>query len=61
MNEAFLIELIRYAIKYGPEAAIAIAKLIQNGATIDDAIAALEKASTKTAKDYLAEATPDSP
>ena len=56
MSEAVIIALIQVAIKYGPDAAIAIAKLFKTGATIDDAIAALEVAKTKTAQDYLNEA-----
>ena len=44
------------AIKYGPDVAMAFAKMFKGGATIDDAIAALEIAKTKTAEQYLAEA-----
>lgn len=44
------------AIKYGPDVAMAFAKMFKGGATIDDAIAALELAKTKTAEQYLAEA-----
>jgi len=43
-------------LKYGPDVALAIAGLFKSGKTIDDAIAALELAKTKTAEQYLAEA-----
>jgi len=44
------------AIKYGPDVALAFGKMFKGGATIDDAIAALELAKTKTSEQYLAEA-----
>jgi hypothetical protein len=47
--------LIGYAVKYGLEAAIAIAKAIKSN-NIDDAIAALEAAHAKSAQAYLDEA-----
>ena len=48
--------LIQFAIRFGLDAALIIANAIKRGgATIDDAIAALEVAKTKTAADYLAE------
>lgn len=50
--------LAQTLIKYGPEVALAMAKLFKTGATIDQAIAALELAQTKTAQDYLNEAKP---
>jgi hypothetical protein len=53
MSEALIIALIQAAIKYGPDTAIALAKLFKTGVSIDDAIAALELAKTKTAQDYL--------
>ena len=49
------ITIAQFAIKFGVDAAIAIANGIKTGATIDDAIAALELAKTKTAQDYLDE------
>ena len=48
--------IIQFAIKFGIDAAISIVKGIKAGTTIDDAIAALEVAKTKTAQDYLNEA-----
>lgn len=51
-----LTELLKAAVKYGPDIALEFAKLFKNGATINDAIAALEKAKTKTAQQYLDEA-----
>lgn len=49
--------LVNLTLKYGPDVAIAFANLFKKpGATIDDAIAALELAKTKTAMDYLKEA-----
>lgn len=48
--------LIQFAIKFGLDAALAIIPMFKGGATIDDAIAALEVAKTKTAADYVAEA-----
>lgn len=56
MTPALWAEIIRYAVKFGIDAAIAIVKAINNKATIDDAIAALEVAKTKTAQDYINEA-----
>lgn len=48
--------LIQFAIKFGIDAAITLATTIQNGgATISDAINALEMAKTKTAATYLAD------
>ena len=52
-----IISLIaQLAIKYVPDVAIAFANLFKPGKTIDDAIAALELAKTKTAEQYLADA-----
>lgn len=50
-----LTALLNFGIKFGIDAAIAFAKMFKGGATIDDAIAALESAKTKTAADYKAE------
>lgn len=55
-KEEILLRLAEYAIKFGLDAAIALAKAIQGGATIDNAIAAFEFAKTKTATQYLDEA-----
>ena len=49
------ITIAQFAIKFGIDSAIAIANGIKTGATIDDAIAALELARTKSAQDYLDE------
>jgi hypothetical protein len=49
-------QLAGLLLKYGPDVALAFAKMFKGGATIDDAIAALELAKTKTAEQYLAEA-----
>lgn len=56
MTPEVLIALIQFAIKFGIDSAIAIAPLFKTGATIDDAINALQVAKTKTAQDYLNEA-----
>lgn len=56
MSEQVLLRILDFALKFGIDAAIALAKSIKPGATIDDAIAALEMAKTKTAQDYLDEA-----
>ena len=48
--------IAQLAIKYVPEVALAFAKLLKGGSSIDDAIAALELAKTKTAEQYLDEA-----
>lgn len=48
-----IVSLISLAIKYGPDVALAFANLFKSGVTIDQAIAALELAKTKTAQDYL--------
>ncbi len=55
MSEAALIALIQFGLKFGLDAAVALAKASKNN-SIDDAIAALEKAASKTAQDYLDEA-----
>ena len=47
--------LIQFAVKFGLDAALILANAFKKGGvTIDDAIAALEMAKTKTAADYLA-------
>ena len=56
MSEAAIIALSEFAIKFGLDAAIAWAQSLKQGATIDDAIAALQAAKTKTAQQYLDEA-----
>ena len=56
MTPVLWAEVLRYAIKFGIDATIAIVKAINSNATIDDAIAALEVAKTKTAQQYLDEA-----
>ena len=47
-----LTALLNAAIKFGLDAALALAKLFKGGSTIDEAIAALEEAKTKTLQDY---------
>ena len=48
--------LAQLLLKYGPDVAQAFAGLFKGGKTVDDAIAALEVAKTKTAEQYLANA-----
>lgn len=55
MSENLIIALLNFAVKFGVDAAIAIIKSLKSSATIDDAIAALEVAKTKTAQQYLDE------
>ncbi len=55
MTSELWIALLNFATKFGIEASIAIAKGVKGGATIDDAIAALENAKTKSAADYVKE------
>ena len=51
------IELVaRLLLVYGPQVAMAFAKMFKTGATIDDAIAALTLAESKTAQQYREEA-----
>jgi len=53
MSEALLVALIGFAVKYGIPSAITF---FQNrGTTIDEAIAALQKAHEKSLEDYIAE------
>lgn len=57
MSEQLLVALLNFGVKFGIDAALAIAQGVKNkDATIDDAIAALETAKTKTAQQYLEEA-----
>ena len=56
MNPALWPMILQFAIKFGLDAAISIVKGIGSAKTVDDAIAALELAKTKTAQDYLDEA-----
>lgn len=60
MSETLLIALIQFAIKFGLDAAIVISKATKD-ASIDQVIAALEVAKTKTAQDYLNEAKAKQP
>jgi hypothetical protein len=53
MTPEIAIVLAQTLIKYGPDLALIVAGWFQSGATIDDAIAALEVAKTKTAQQYL--------
>lgn len=50
------VALLNAAVNLGIDAALALAKMFKSDATIDDAIAALEEAKTKTAQDYKDEA-----
>lgn len=50
------LEILKTVNKYGPEVAIALVSLFKTGATIDDAILALNAASQKTAQQYKDEA-----
>lgn len=50
------VALLNAAINLGIDAALALSKMFKSGATIDDAIAALQEAKTKTAQDYLNQA-----
>jgi len=53
MSEAMIIALLGFATRFGIQAAIAF---MQNrGTTIDDAIAALDKASEKSLDAYISE------
>lgn len=56
MTPELWIALIQFGTKFGLDAALAIINGIKGGKTIDDAIAALELAKTKTAEQYLQEA-----
>ena len=56
LSSEAVVALIQAAIKYGPDIALEFAGLFKSGTTIDQAIAALQKAKTKTAQDYLDEA-----
>ena len=56
MTPELWISVLQFAIKFGIDATIAIIGAMKSGATIDDAIAALELAKTKTAQEYLAAA-----
>lgn len=57
MSEALVIALLNFAVRFGIEAAISFAQRASKpDATLDDVIAALEIAKTKTAKQYLDEA-----
>jgi hypothetical protein len=56
MTQELWAALAIYAVKFGLQAAIDLAKSIQAGGGIDAAIAALEKAESKTAQQYLDEA-----
>lgn len=60
MTPATIELLIQFGLKFGLDAAIAIAKAFKSN-SIDDAIAALETAKTKSAQDYLNEAKATTP
>lgn len=56
MSQELLASLAMYAVKFGLQAAIDLAKSIRAGGGIDAAIAALERAETKSAQNYLDDA-----
>lgn len=56
MTQELLISLIQFSIKFGLDATLQILNAMKEGATIDDAIAAWDKAAKKTAQQYLDEA-----
>lgn len=56
LTPELMLALIQFATKFGLDAALAIAQVVKGGKTIDDAIAALDAAKTKTAQDYLNDA-----
>ncbi len=53
MSEALLVALISFAIKFGIPAAVEFFK--NRGTTLEDAIAALEKAQAKSLEEYIRE------
>ena len=53
MSEALLVVLISFAIKFGIPAAVEFFK--NRGTTLDEAIAALEKAQAKSLQEYIDE------
>jgi len=52
MTPELLTAILNFGVKFGIDAALAIAKGIKGGATIDNAIASLEEAKTKTAQQF---------
>lgn len=52
MSEALIAAILGALVKYGPELTIQLLTDLKGGKTIDDAIAALTKASLKTAQQY---------
>lgn len=56
MTQELWAALALYAVKFGLQAALDLAKAIQAGGGIDTAIAALERAEAKLAQQYLDEA-----
>ncbi len=57
LTPELLAAFLNAAVALGTDVAIAIGKAVsKSGSTLDDAIAALEAAKTKTSDDYLAEA-----
>jgi len=56
MSEAAIIALIQFGVRFGLDSVIALAPLFgRRDVTVDEVIAAFEKAKTKTAHDYLRE------
>ena len=56
LTEALLLRIAEFAITFGIPATVEFFKNLSTTSTIDDAIAALDKASQKTAQQYLDEA-----
>jgi hypothetical protein len=56
MTAELMAALLQFGIKFGLDAALAIAQALKGGITIDTAIAALGAAKERTAQQYLDEA-----
>lgn len=53
MSEALIITILQFATKFGIEAGIALAEGLRGGATVETTLAALRRAKTLTAQDYV--------
>jgi len=56
MTQELWAAIVLYAVKFGLQAAIDLARSIAAGGNIDTAIAALERAEAKSAQSYLDDA-----
>ena len=56
MSQVLLAELIKFSVKYGIDAAIALIETLGSNPTPADVVKAFRAASEKTAADYKAEA-----